>query len=1448
MRIQSSGNVGIGTTNPGTKLDVIGTKNTGTGNYKDRGVLTVRDDTALAAGTGGTIVFQAKAETGGTYAHQAMIEAQRNNANNWEYASSLLFYTRPETGDIAERMRITSTGNVGIGTTSPGAPLQVGNAAAQNILFNQDSATLTDFRWATDARVRISTNAYTTFGSTYAATYGDSGIRLGQSDTGYSYIVGGTNLLLNPVSGNVGIGTTGPANKLQVTDATAAQALFSGWDETTGAYHQSGQILLGDTVAYQGRLHYNSGGNLYLDNSYNNDAGNIYIRTKTAGTAVNAVSILGSGNVGIGTTSPGEKLNINGNLALENQGIMKLYELRTSGVNYSGFRASSTMASDVTWSLPAAEGTTGQSLLTNGSGSLYWGDSSSVSALDDLTDVDTAGVAYGGLIYYNGASWEDIATSSLNILTDGATGLDYNTGTGVISLTGGYSIPLTASTTEWATAYSWGNHASAGYITDGNTGWDNSYGLITLSSLSATSPIAYDNGTGVISVAPLYNIPLTASTTNWNAFYDAPSSRITDGDHLTWSGNILNVDDDWYNAISDISLDKGYMIIGGDNGLAQATSSLFMSSTGFVGIGTTTPASKLSVFSSVGNQLTIAYDATHYADFLVNSAGNLSITPNVAGAMTTIGSGADVALKIDNNGNVGIGTTSPNQKLSIYNNAADSAIEFSSASGANYKWTMGLDYTDGSFRIASSSALGTNDRFVINGNGNVGIGTTDPGAKLEVVGGIKTSFSPANATPSLYGDNSFIIGIDQNNNNAGGDYFSIINGAGDREMVRVQGNGNVGIGTTSPLARLSIQGDGTNPIFGLADGTGASKVTVLNNGNVGIGTTTPGQKLEVNGSIRITAGSGGGLIFSDGSSMTAAAATATGYTSTTDLNFAADSDANGSGVMTFATHGAERVRVDNTGNVGIGMTNPAQKLDVDGAVGLRYSGSDVVNLYPNTGATEMAASLSGVYATGKLRTALDIRPPSQSWGAANAVTELTVYGYGDGSGDYARLNFGKNSFPTTSVSDPFNISIETGGSYAMRPLTIGLQDHTTGWNRQTITISPVDGSMILGEYAAKAPSESVIDYDPIDILVLHPPTLVATGMKDSHALVFSGNSYSGSAHRADWKMFTNVLDTSATSNLVFQTRTDSNAYATKMVISDGGNVGIGTTSPFTPLTVIANASSKLGLAMVENGSTKGLELGVNLGEGFIQAWDRTNSAAFPYYFAGTSISFLTGGVNPSTDRKMTITSTGNVGIGTTTPTSGLHIGSVAAGKKVMIANGALCVDNNDSCAGATAGTIYAVNGTVQGADYAEYFYSADTRLKPGEVVCVDVERDNAVERCDRGHDNNIMGIVSTNPSITGNNSPAVESDPAHYAVIGMLGQVDAFVSAENGPIRVGDSLTSASSTPGYAMRADAGDSTVGVALESLESGDGKIKVLISRRNKSLAVEQVEQLVTDRIAN
>ncbi|MBP9690722.1 hypothetical protein KBD81_01440, partial [Candidatus Woesebacteria bacterium] len=189
---------------------------------------------------------------------------------------------------------------------------------------------------------------------------------------------------------------------------------------------------------------------------------------------------------------------------------------------------------------------------------------------------------------------------------------------------------------------------------------------------------------------------------------------------------------------------------------------------------------------------------------------------------------------------------------------------------------------------------------------------------------------------------------------------------------------------------------------------------------------------------------------------------------------------------------------------------------------------------------------------------------------------------------------------------------------------------------------------------------------------------------------------------------------------------------------------------------------------------------------------------------------------------------GNVGIGTTNP-----------GWKLDVA----------------AGYINSVSGyKTNGADYAEYFETKDTDLASGEVVCIDTLNKNSVSRCKNASDINVMGIVSTNPAFLGNSSKEKEGSPK-YKAIAMLGQIPAKVSNENGAIQIGDSLTS-SSTPGHVMRANAGDSTVGVALESFGDGSfadaqddrtGIIQVMISRRNKSLTVEAVEEKVAERVA-
>src|SRR5690606_27264982 len=63
----------------------------------------------------------------------------------------------------------------------------------------------------------------------------------------------------------------------------------------------------------------------------------------------------------------------------------------------------------------------------------------------------------------------------------------------------------------------------------------------TIQSMFSESITGIDYSSGVFSLTSGYTIPLSASTTNWNTFYNTPSNRITAGDGIDWSGNTLNV-------------------------------------------------------------------------------------------------------------------------------------------------------------------------------------------------------------------------------------------------------------------------------------------------------------------------------------------------------------------------------------------------------------------------------------------------------------------------------------------------------------------------------------------------------------------------------------------------------------------------------------------------------------------------------------------------------------------------------------------------------------------------------------------------------------------------------------------------------------------------------------------------------------------------------------------
>ncbi|MEW6610867.1 MAG: hypothetical protein AB1352_04575, partial [Patescibacteria group bacterium] len=190
-------------------------------------------------------------------------------------------------------------------------------------------------------------------------------------------------------------------------------------------------------------------------------------------------------------------------------------------------------------------------------------------------------------------------------------------------------------------------------------------------------------------------------------------------------------------------------------GSATTTGSFYFPSgviqeSGNVGIGTVSPTQKLDVrgmiiASSTTEQLRIGNGTTadtNYASFTVLSAGDLVIDPKgtatttflwsnlkVEGSATTTGSFYFPGGVIQESGNVGIGTTSPNQKLEVLGTATTSLL-----------YVGGTGLTSTTTNIYGGLIADVNDNtLVVNANENrVGIGTTNPGAKLDIVssGGI----------------------------------------------------------------------------------------------------------------------------------------------------------------------------------------------------------------------------------------------------------------------------------------------------------------------------------------------------------------------------------------------------------------------------------------------------------------------------------------------------------------------------------------------------------------------------------------------------------------------------------------------------------------------------------------------------------------------------------------
>jgi hypothetical protein len=216
MTLNASGNLGLGTTDTQTFRLAVDGPNVSQGDSTT--TIRVFDTTSATTGTGGGISFAGYfSGTSSIINTLSYIKGGKENSTGGDYASYLSFGTRINGGSPSEKLRITSGGNVGVGTSAPSVRLQVVGANStegQLYVGNTDVTYSAGINFTTSGVNRGFVGwRHTNSGSPYSLT----GIHLFNTDN--SNIVFGTNGAVRAVidlNGNLGINVNSPTQRLHV--------------------------------------------------------------------------------------------------------------------------------------------------------------------------------------------------------------------------------------------------------------------------------------------------------------------------------------------------------------------------------------------------------------------------------------------------------------------------------------------------------------------------------------------------------------------------------------------------------------------------------------------------------------------------------------------------------------------------------------------------------------------------------------------------------------------------------------------------------------------------------------------------------------------------------------------------------------------------------------------------------------------------------------------------------------------------------------------------------------------------------------------------------------------------------------------------------------------------------------------------------------------------------
>jgi len=600
-----------------------------------------------------------------------------------------------------------------------------------------------------------------------------------------------------------------------------------------------------------------------------------------------------------------------------------------------------------------------------------------------------------------------------------------------------------------------------------------------------------------------------------------------------------------------------------------------LTTTGNVGIGTTSPIGKLDVYGATpilymrdsgGGGSRIGF-MTANVDTEVAFIG---YNRNIADALEFATGGASPTTKmiILSGGNVGIGTTSPTYQLHVNSTINYAAGEhfiagfgLSDGSIAMGYYANGTTETYGYIRSRHSVDLGlgagATDHLYIKQGGNIGIGTTSPGAKLEVNGAVTESQALVKFTTSGTGDyrrgiqlfnsglavtNELVmqIGKDDSAYDTGQIYF---NYAGDAstsnrislglhsadDILNIVGTGNVGIGTTTPTSKLHVSA-GTAGDAGLIVEADTDNNDEMDNPYIQF----KQDGAIVNASIGLT---GGDNIDSVG----------TTYTGGLTNGFLIASY-HPSYPMQFGIGGAVRMTIDGSGNVGIGTTSPGVKLDVNGTSVIRGSGNYANNL-----------------GSADLQIGYGIATPTTS----GSVSRLAIQPYGHTGGPFKFIarDTASNAYLDIDYGSTHGLTLDAAGNLGIGTTSPGYKLDVAGTiksglavvnaaNQPALRIASANtgstGRIIaLQQLTSEGDTRLFADYDPYveyGIYIRNSDDSIhfTSGVSTNGLESWTEYSSSGSARTAYSKMKMSLGDGQVTI---------------------GGNVGIGTTAPLSKLSI-----------------------------------------------------------------------------------------------------------------------------------------------------------------------------------------------------------------------------------------------------------------------------------------